>query len=75
MRVGIGAHLLHHTQLRIVRRQLIGCNIAAVTGGVTEVTPRSVLDKYDTISDDATSTRYCIDELIDIYIKKKKKLE
>ena len=55
---------------RIVRRKLIGCNIADVTGGVTEVTHRSVLDKYDTISDDATSRRYCIDELIDIYKKK-----
>ena len=56
----------------IVRRKLIGCNIAAVTGDVTEVTHRSVLDKYDTVSDDATSTRYCIDELIDIYIENNK---
>ena len=57
---------------RIVRRKLIGCNIAAVTGGVTEVTHGSVLDKYDTVSDEATSTRYCIDELIDIYIENNK---
>ena len=36
-------------------------------GVATEVTHWSVLDKYDTVSD-ATSTRYCVDDLIEIFI-------